>query len=328
MIKVTLLSRVAIPKACVAIAFALFCFCPNAALAGGPECMTSYYRAKSPTCVDDILALFRQAPPNSGSDPATIIGFLAYLLKDSAHERDRILKAEPSEYVKSLKLVSLYRAGLPELAEKFAAANNLLALSEKLRAAHFLALDAVRPSSSPGDNDLLIGAYMASGDTTFIRRILENYSSADDGMVGDAFRIGFMTSKFGTSLAPKGRENVTLQVACAKYECKADQTKLFRVMTLATAIWSLQSLANQDKGIEKTLTDFLARDARVKTLFAAEQTAFSNYLAAIVVVTTLKDDHTGAEREQAYAAMGKSASIYENLGSPAEAFAPISHLNK
>ena len=184
----------------------------------------------------------------------------------------------------------------------------------------------MRPSSIPSDNDLLIGAYMASGNAAIVQRILENYSSADDAMAGDGFRMGLMMSKFGPGLAPKGRSAVTTQAACAKYRCKEDQTKLLRVMTLATALWSLQSLSGQDDGIKKALSDFFAREARLKNLFTIEQTAFGNYVTAIIIVTTFKDD-TAADRE-AYTAMDKSASIYENLGSAKDAFAPMMNLKK
>ena len=41
-----------------------------------------------------------------------------------------------------------------------------------------------------------------------------------------------------------------------------------------------------------------------------------------------QDDHTGADRAQAYEAMAKSTSIYENLGSAKDAFAPMMNLKK
>ncbi|MEA2943508.1 MAG: hypothetical protein QOD09_4037 [Bradyrhizobium sp.] len=310
-------------RASSAFALALLCLFPAIGVANAQQCMAGYYRAKSPACIDQVLAQFRQMP-NPRSEPSTIIGFLAQIFRGSAQEREHILKAESTDYVKSVMLLSLYRAGLPDDAQKFATANNLSAQSEKLRGMHLIALDAVKPSSVPGDNDLLIGAYRASGNTSLIQRILENYSSADDAMAADGFRIGLMMSKF----APKGRPAVTVQAACARYQCKEDQTKLLRVMTLATALWSLQSLSGQDDGVKKALSDFFARDARLKNLFATEQTAFGNYLTAIVAVIALKDDHTGPDREQAYAAMDKSASIYENLGSAKDAFAPMMNLKK
>jgi hypothetical protein len=317
----------ALRNACIALALTLLCFCPGVAFAGA-ECLTSHYRAKSPACVDDVLAQLRQMPPNPRSEPSTIIGFFAQLLKASAQERERILKADLSGNAKTVILVSLYRADLVDDAKKFAAANNLSTPPENVRITRLVALDALKPSSIPGDNDLLIGAYMASGNTALIQRILENYSSADDAMASDGFRLGLMMSKFGPGLAPKGRNPVTAQAACAKYQCKEDQTKFLRVMTLATALWSLQSLSGQDDGIKKTLSDFSARDARLKNLYATEQTAFGNYVAAIAIVAAFKDDHAAADREQVYAAMDKSASIYESLGSAKDAFAPMMNLKK
>ncbi|MEH2514920.1 hypothetical protein V1279_000493 [Bradyrhizobium sp. AZCC 1610] len=290
--------------------------------------MASYYRSKSAACVDDTLAQLRQTAASGRADPNTITGFLAELFRTSPQERERLLKAEPSDYMKSVDVISLYRAGLPDEAQKFAAANNLSSLSDRLRAARMPPLDAVTPSSTPADNDLLIGAYMASGNTAHIQRILDNYSGADDGMVSDGLRVGFMMSKFGPGLAPKGRDSVMIKVACTKYGCKADQTKFLRVMTLGTAIWSLQSLAAQDDGIKKTLSEFFSRDARLKNLFAAEQAAFGNYLTTIVLVSTFQKDRTGAAQDQTYDLMNKSASVYENLGSGKDAFEPFRNLKK
>ncbi|XSC44946.1 hypothetical protein ACF1BQ_001050 [Bradyrhizobium sp. RDT10] len=290
--------------------------------------MASYYRSKQPSCVDDTLAQLRQTAASGRAEPNTIIGFLAELFRTSPQERERLLKAEPSNYMKSVDVISLYRAGLPDEAQKFASTNNLSSLSDRLRAARMPPLDAVRPSSMPADNDLLIGAYMASGNTAHIQRILDNYSGADDGMVSDGLRVGFMMSKFGPGLAPKGRDSVMIKVACTKYDCKADHTKFLRVMTLGTAIWSLQSLAAQDDGIKKTLSEFFSRDARLKDLFAAEQVAFGNYLTTIVLVSTFQKDRAGAARDQTYDLMNKSASVYENLGSGKDAFDPFRNLKK
>jgi hypothetical protein len=309
-----------------AFALALLCLFLAGGIARAQQCMSSYYREKSPACLDEVLAQLRQKQPNLRSE--TVIGFLAQTLRSSPPERERILKAESSDYVKSVLILSLYRAGLPEDAQKFAAANNQSELSEKWREMRLVTLDTAKPSSGPGDNDLLIGAFMASGNIALVQRILDNYSSADDAMAADGLRIGLMMSKFGATMVPKERTAVTVQAACARYRCKEDQTKLVRVMTLATALWSLQSLSAQDERVKKALSDFFARDARLKTLFANEQRAFGNYLAAIFVVLSLMDDHKGADREQAYAAMDKAASIYENLGSAKDAFEPMMNLKK
>jgi hypothetical protein len=306
----------------VGISLALLLLCPDMAMSMGQECMASYYRAKSPACVDGILAEFRQMPQGR-SDPSTLIGFLAGLFRSSPQERDRILSAETSDYLKSIDLVSLYRAGLADEAEKFAKANNLSALADKVRA--MPALEIVKPLSTPADNDLLIGAYMASGDTAFIQRVLANYSSADDGMVSDGLRMGFMMSKFGGNLTPKGRDAVMPRAARDKYQ--SDLTKLLRVMTLGTALWSLQSLSQQDDGMKKTLDEFFTNDPRLKNLFAIEENAFANYLTTIIGLTALKE--APAENlKPGYEAMRRSAEIYEKLGSADDAFAPMRDIKK
>jgi hypothetical protein len=314
-------------RALSAFALALLCSFPVIGVARAQQCMASYYREKSPACLDEVLAQLRQKPSNPRSEPGAAVGFLARIFQDSAGERARIVKSELSDNQKSIVLNGLYRAGLSQDAQKFAAANNLAVPPENLRVTRLVALDGVKPSSFPGDNDLLIGAYMASGNTAVLQPILKNYSSADDAMAGDGLRMGLMMSKFGPTMTPKGRNNVMVQAACAKYQCKEDQTKLLRVMTLGTALWSLQSLSGQDDGIKKMLSDFFTGDARLKNLFAIEQTAFGNYLTAMILVTTLKPDQTGVDHET-YATMDKSASIYENLGSAKEAFAPMMNLKK
>jgi hypothetical protein len=298
----------------IVIASVLMLLWSQLAPATAQDCKAMYYRTKSPACIDAMLADFRQ---QAQADPNTLIGFLAQIFKTSPDERARLLKAEQTDRLKTVDLVSLCRAGLPEEAESFAKANNLSALADKVKAAALPTLDAVKPSI-PADNDLLVGAYMASGDTSFIQRVLSTYSGADDAMVSDGLRIGFLMSKFGPTLAAKGQNAVTMQIACEKYQCKSDPTKLFRVLTLATALWSLQSLSQQDDGIKTTFNNFFAGDTRLKALLFVEQNAFGNYLTMIVGLTGFPAD----------AVMNKSAETYEKLGPANEAFAPPSNAKK
>jgi hypothetical protein len=60
------------------IAIALMCLqhLPGVALAAGQDCMASYYRTKSPACIDDTLAQLRQTAASGQAEPNTIIGFL------------------------------------------------------------------------------------------------------------------------------------------------------------------------------------------------------------------------------------------------------------
>jgi hypothetical protein len=146
-------------------------------------------------------------------------------------------------------------------------------------------------------------------------------------MVSDGLRIGFMISKFGASLAPKGRDAVMMQAVCDKYQCRSDPIKLRRVMTLGTALWSLQSLSQQDDGIKRTLSNFFDNDTRLKRLFAIEQNAFANYVTAIIPLAAVKDSPAG-NLGPAYEALRKSAEIYEKLGPANDAFAPIRDIKK
>ncbi len=283
----------------------------GSAAAADADCMSHYYRSKPAGCVDSILSSFR-TEPRSKSDPSTVIGFLAQLFVTSPAEKARILNDEPSDYIRSVDLVALHRAGLAEDARQFTEKYQLSALLGKLQASRLAPLATVIPSSSPADNDLLIGAYMASGDTAFITRILQNFSGADDGMVSDAMRLGFMQSKFGPSLAPKGRENVMAPAACEKYQCKTDRAKFLRVLTLASAFWALQALGREDDGIKRTFAGFFERDARLKLLRAGEEAAFGNYLTALTVFSVFKPDQAG-DADQMVTSMNKAALAYENL---------------
>jgi hypothetical protein len=312
----------------VAIAL-LFVQCRSAG-AANQDCMADYYRTKAPGCVDSVLSQFRQAAAGSKADPSTIIGFLAQLLVVSPEDKQRILNDESSDHVRSVHLVALYRAGLLDDARRFAEKHQLAALLQKLETTRPASLAVVRPSSTPADNDLLIGAYMASGDTAFIQRILENFSGADDGMASDAMRMGYMNSKFGPNLTPKGREeNVMARAGCAKYQCKTDPAKFLRVLTLSSAFWALQSLAQGDDGIKKTFAGFFARDTRLKNLLAAEQATFENYLTALAVAAAFKPDQASpTEVDPAYTSMSKAAAAYENLEPASNVFAPIEAFTK
>ncbi len=304
----------------VAIVLLLVQLWPAAAAAS--NCMNDYYRTRPADCVDSILSQLRTAPKGK-ADPSTVIGFLAQLFSASPAEKQRILADEPSDYIRSVDLVALHRAGLTEDSRKFADKYQLSALLQKLEAGRLAPLAMVRPSSTPAENDLLIGAYMASGDTALIERILDNFSSADDGMAGDAMRLGFTSSKFGPSYTPKGRDSVMGPASCAKYQCKADPAKYLRLLTLSTAFWALQSLGQQDDGIRKTFASFFERDKRLKDLLAAEQAAFGNYMTAIVLFSTFKSDKASGDAEPINAAMNKAVSAYETLEPPGKVFEHI-----
>lgn len=304
------LEIVAVKSLCVAIAL-LFIQCWPAG-AVDQNCMTEYYRTKPPGCVDAMLAQLRQTAPGL-PDISTAIGFLAQVFSTSPAEKQRILSGESSPYVRSVDLLALYRAGLIDDAQKFASENQLPPVLAKIDASRVAPLATVKPSSNPADNDLLIGAYMASGDTTLIERILGNFSGLDDETVSDALRMGLVTSNFGPSLTPKGRENVMAPAGCAKYQCKPDPTKYLRVLTLSSAFWALQSLAQRDESVRKAFYGFFTSDPRMNKLLAAEQAAFSTYTTALFMVSAIKPEQVSKDDSQTYEAMSKAALAFEKL---------------
>jgi hypothetical protein len=90
------------------------------------------------------------------------------------------------------------------------------------------------------------------------------------------------------------------------------------VLTLATALWSLQSLSEQDDQIKSTFNNFFAGDPRLKTLLLVEQNGLANYLTMIIGLAGLPDN----------AVLSRSAEMYEKLMPANEAFAPPANTTK
>jgi hypothetical protein len=178
---------------------------------------------------------------------------------------------------------ALYDANLPDEATTYSVANGLPDVVGQLRNRAWGPVRLLRRSVSPAQNDLLIGAYMASGNARYIEYVLTEFANAEDAMAGDAFRIALMKDRFGTALTPPGRQATTLVAACQKYGCKSDMRNLMRLMTLSSGFWAVQSLSRRDEGIRNTIAGVFDRDPRLKRLFFAEQNAFANYLTTFAL---------------------------------------------
>ena len=90
----------------------------------------------------------------------------------------RILAAVGPPTMKTTILMALDRAGRDEAARSFARAENLQAALAGLESELPPRLGEVKPRSAAADNDLLIGAFMATGDPAYIKAILGNFSAA------------------------------------------------------------------------------------------------------------------------------------------------------
>jgi len=277
---------------------------PAVAETTSADCMPKYYVTKPESCIDSVVAQIRATPPNKPVSPGAV-GFVGAMFRTNPVARARLLASNDVRNVNAVYHVALYMADLKEDAEAFGKAKGFL----QPAAADGLSLTRYRPTINPADNDMLIGAYMASGNKDYISRILSNFTDAPDGMVADALRISFVQSKFGAKLAPPGRQPTFVMTACERYSCKADKAQLFRVLTLSSAFWALRSLSKADDGIKSALTDFIASNVKFKTVLATEQTAFDNYITGLIAFAGIKDN----------ANINESLGIYERLGPAMEA---------
>jgi hypothetical protein len=277
--------------------------------AGGPDCYATFYQTKDTTCIDVLIESIRkqEATGNQArSAPEAAIGFLAQIFGDYPQQKERILAQDASPRLKSVYLASLFRAGMLEDAKRYADAIGWPDGYKRYSSDRVASLNLVKPIAYPGENDLLIGAYMASGNTEYVSRILANYKSADDGMASDAIRISLLNGKFGPTLTPPGRENVMMAAVCERYQCKTNPGSLMRVMTLATGLWAVRSLAQRDEGIKKALFDFFKSEQRIQQLSAREDVAFANYLTLVIAYAGIKDNPK----------INEALSAYEKLGPP------------
>lgn len=272
-------------------------------------CMTSFYLNIDigGSCIQSVIRI-----PNAASNPA-VVGFLAGVFISDARKTNQIITLDVSPAVQQLFVEALYVAGLltdDKNAEKDSSFRDIV---KSMKANRIVPLKQNKPSINATDNDMLIGAYMATGNTYYITSILDNFSGASDDMVRDSLRLAMMHSKFGGTSAPRGSNTTMMQAACEKYECKKAMPDLLRVLTLSSAFWALDSLSGQDVGVKKTLTGFFESDTRLKRLHAIESNAFANYLTTLALYSAIKDNPN----------FNSSLSIYEKLGSGEDAIAAM-----
>ncbi|MER8468372.1 hypothetical protein NKH23_02750 [Mesorhizobium sp. M1328] len=92
---------------------------------------------------------------------------------------------------------------------------------------------------------------------------------------------------------------------------------MMRVMTVASAVWAIRSLAKNDVAIKQELDRFFQNDSRLAAIFAREQNAFTNYLASVTLWSVEKDKSLDA-----------AMTDYERLGDADSSFKPDSPENK
>ncbi len=301
------------------IAFAI-AFSASAAAAQTPhdDCAATYYRDKSEVCLDETLASLRNATSVKPEVNAAMVGFLAGVITSTPAMEAKILAAVGPPAMKTTILMALYRAGKDDAAESFAQAEKLQAALAGLKSEPPPRLDEIKPRAAVADNDLLIGAFMATGDPTYLKAILGNFSAADDDQIRDAVRVALMEPRF-EDRDPRGGYRRLARVVCGKYQCKHDLSAFPRVMTLSAAYWGLGSLAAKDETVRRTNQVFLDANPRVKAIERDEQDAFAAYLELFAAWTAAKSDPNALEKAKSEDAL---LSAYENLGSTEDLLHP------
>jgi|GEM_PF-1515479 len=307
------------------IVAAALSFCSQTAHAAAQgDCLAHYYETKSSICVDELIAKLGQGSvvsdgKNGLGNPAAT-GFLAQLFKQNPDEKQRLLRAENSLRLRELFTAALYLARLREEAGAYAVSANVEGVYEWYNRQHMPAIADLGPGADPRINDLLIGAYMASGDTTLVRPLLESIKSVDKNMAADAFRMSLFISKFGQNMTSQGRPNYMIEAACLKYECKPNPSKFLRLITIASGLWALQNLSKDDVQLAALTSQFFTSDINsdLKTALEAERVGFQNYLVGLVSFAVIRNDVN----------LEQSLSIYEKLGPVQEAFAAFEKMTK
>jgi hypothetical protein len=302
------------------IAFAV-AFCASTGVAQTPSdnCASTYYRDKSEACLSATLAALGDALSVKPEVNVAMVGFLAGVIKSTPKMEAKILAAVGPPTMKTTILMALDRAGRDEAARNFAQSEHLQAALAGLESELPPRLDEVKSRSAAADNDLLIGAFMATGDPAYIKAILGNFSAAEDDQIRAAVRVALMQARFGEN-DRRGGYGRLARVLCGKYQCRREFSPFSRVMTLASAYWALASLAAKDETIRKTSQAFLDADPRVKAIEQNEQDAFAAYIERLSAWTAAKNDPDSMDKAKSEDAL---LSGYENLGPTRDLLHPL-----
>jgi hypothetical protein len=221
------------------------------AFAQSDDCIGTYYRTRDAACIDRLITTLDQAP--SSAENGTITGFFAALFDGSPEMRRKLLDGVPSDRAADLYLAALHKAGLTDEARRFASSRKL----EDAASPGAMPLKTLTPLFVPLDNDLLLGAYMATGDLSYIDHTLENLRTSRDGIAADAIRIGLVMGKFAGAVAPGRPENIMIVAACRKYGCPKSQASkdmmhAFTNYLASVTLWSVE----KDKSLDAAMTDY------------------------------------------------------------------------
>lgn len=295
----------------VSVVLLVFAAMPARAAPADKDCTQNFYQHKDAQCITTVIKQLnsRGIADDTGAINPALIGFFARIFSSDAALTSVILDKTASMKSAPLFIAALDKAGLAQQAETYAASSGHQEFYAAMRDKKTTPLSEVTPRNSPADNDYLIGAYSASGDIAYIKKILGNFTAVAPQMAADALRVSMVMNKFGPTFSPPDRTSEIMQFACARYECKKDRADLMRLLTLSSAFWALNSLAVNDAAIKTSLTETFVDDARLKNILAAENVAFSNYLVSITLLAAFPDNADAKATVAAFESLKPAATL-------------------
>lgn len=256
------------------------------------SCAQTFYRHKDVQCIATVIKSLNSKgiADDSGTINPTLIGFFAHIFASDPTMTSVILDKTASMTTAPLFVSALHTAGMAQQADAYAKKSGQQDFLARLQQQKTPPLQDLQPRDNPADNDILIGAYMASGQADYITKMLANFADAPPQMVADAARLSLAQGKFGPSFAPKDRDSDIITFACARYECRDNRADFTRLMTLSSALWATTSLSKNDATLRTLLTAIIDSNPVLKDSLRLERVAFSNYMTSLVLLAGFPDN--------------------------------------
>jgi hypothetical protein len=214
-----------------------------------------------------------------------VIGLLSEIFKKYPKEKYEILEKNVSKFTKGLFLVSLYRAGLEKDADDF---NKKELLNEiSIYKKEIILIEEVIPKYNPSENDLLLGAFSATGNNLYIKNILNNFLNSEMERQRDVVRVALVKKKFGNKLSQKSSNKNMINAILKKYKEK----DFFEFMTSSSGLWALMSLSSKDNNLSEKLENILNEDKKLSLIIKDEINNFQNYLIFIILSDSIKNNN-------------------------------------
>jgi hypothetical protein len=258
--------------------------------------LENFYTHKDCTAIERSLITFdknntklsTKTPDNSGS----IIGILSGVFIKDNDCREKILSLSEgfSDNTKIIIFTSLFRAELPDIAKTFAQHYFPNYRIEQLKGFGESSIKSVVLNyDDASKNDLLIGAYFATGDDIYLKNMLHNFKTQKKDKIKDVIRVAMVIEKFGFSLSPSSHQSKMWESIKNKYYSPKNPNSVVNFITMSSLFWALNSIAKNDENVAKYLKSFFV-DNELEAIFLNEQTNFYNYSMALVLsIAKIKD---------------------------------------